>query len=272
MLLASSGAISHYGRIMVTSNEEIIAASPAENQAQPVRVLVVDDDPGIRELLRDMLEIEGYVVSEAVNGRQMFSALQKQPFDLVTLDLNLPGEDGLALAREMRAVRDVPIIIITAKDAEIDKVVGLEIGADDYITKPFSVREVLARVRAVLRRFRAPQTSPSTGDSGDQKLRFDGWVLNVPARELRNLAGEVRELTTAEFNMLRVFAERPARILSRDALMDALKGQDWTPVDRSIDALVSRLRKKIEKDPDHPSLIKTVRCVGYVFAASVASA
>lgn len=231
------------------------------------RILVVDDDPHIRALLRNLLEMEGYAVSEAANGEQMNLLLEKEPISLITLDLNLPGVAGLALAREVRAKRNVPIIMITAKADAVDRIVGLELGADDYITKPFNLREVLARVRAVLRRY---ETRPQAIRPGEhEKFAFPGGILDVTARELKTNAGQKTELTTAEFNLLELFLGRPARVLSRDAIMNALKGQEWAPLDRSIDALVGRLRKKIEPDPENPSLIKTVRGVGYVFAADV---
>jgi two-component system, OmpR family, response regulator len=236
----------------------------------PARILVVDDDPQVRTLLRNMLEIEGYAVSEAASGQQMRSLLETQPIRLVTLDLNLAGEDGLTLAREMRAKHDIPIIMITAKVGDIDRIIGLELGADDYITKPFNVREVLARVRAVLRRYEPlSRAQPPTGPSGHEKFAFSGWVFDITARELKTAGGQKTELTTAEFNLLELFVRRPARVLSRDAIMDIMKGQEWVPLDRSIDTLVGRLRKKIEPDPEHPSLIKTVRGVGYVLVADI---
>ena len=236
-------------------------------------ILVVDDDAQVRALLREVFEMEGFRVCETASGSQVVFLLDRECVDLITLDLKLGGEDGLALAREIRTKTDVPIIIISGKGAEVDRVVGLELGADDYITKPFSVREVLARVRAVLRRYNGPSCEESsTADHANEKFRFGGWILDMEARELKGLDGRAAELTTAEFSMLNVLVQRPTRVLSRDALMDALKGQEWTPLDRRIDALVSRLRKKIEPDPERPSLIKTVRGVGYVFAARVSRA
>ncbi len=210
------------------------------------------------------------MVSTAGGGAEMHGCLEKEAVNLITLDLNLGGEDGLALAREIRSKRDVPIIMITAKAGEIDRVVGLELGADDYIVKPFNLREVLARVRAVLRRYGPPAVIPvSNGPGNHECFRFGDWTLDVTSRELRPKSTTAVELTTAEFNLLELFVRRPARVLSRDTIMDLLKGQDWSPVDRSIDTLVGRLRKKIEPDSDAPSLIKTVRGVGYVFTADV---
>jgi DNA-binding response OmpR family regulator len=240
----------------------------------PARILVVDDDPQVRTLLQNLLENEGYAVSDAASGEQMRSVLATQPIRLVTLDLNLAGEDGLTLAREMRAKHDVPIIMITAKVGEIDRIIGLELGADDYITKPFNVREVLARVRAVLRRYQPSSRTraSSGGPSEHEKFAFSDWIFDLTARDLKSAAGQRTELTTAEFNLLELFVRRPSRVLSRDAIMDIMKGQEWAPLDRSIDTLVGRLRKKIEPDPEHPSLIKTVRGVGYVLVAEVSPA
>ena len=241
--------------------------------AVPARILVVDDEAQVRTLLRNLLEVEGYAVSEAASGHQMHSLLETQPVSLVTLDLNLAGEDGLALARETRAKHDIPIIMITAKAGDTDRIIGLELGADDYITKPFNVREVLARIRAVLRRYESPARAPvPIGPNEHEKFAFSDWVFDTTARELKNAGGQKTELTTAEFNLLELFVRRPARVLSRDAIMDIMKGQEWAPMDRSIDTLVARLRKKIESDPEHPSLIKTVRGVGYVLVAGVTRA
>lgn len=238
----------------------------------PISILVVDDEAEVRTLLRRCFELEGYQVSEAKDGTEMRAAMRAQAINLITLDLTLPGEDGLTLAREIRAANNVPIVMITGKDDPIDRVVGLELGADDYIAKPFHLREVLARVRAVLRRYE-PSTkvgAAATGATpGQRSLSFDRFHLRPEKRELTDTSGRTVELTTAEFNMLLMFAERPSRVLSRDNIMDLLKGHEWSPLDRSIDSLVARLRKKIEADSEHPRLIKTVRGIGYVFAADV---
>lgn len=236
-------------------------------------ILVVEDDPKVRLLLRRCFEGEGYLVTEAGSGEEAIQHLAACAFDLVTLDLNLPDGDGLAVGREIRARSEVPIIMVTGKGDTIDRVVGLELGADDYITKPFHLREVLARVRAVLRRSGSaarPDTQPPP--SGDDALAFEGWVLDVSKRELSSRAGAICELTTSEFDLLKVFVTHPNRALSRDQIMDLLRGHDWAPTDRSIDNLVVRLRRKIEPDPDSPKLIKTVRGVGYCFAVKVSSA
>lgn len=243
------------------------------SESPPRHVLVVDDEPQVQTLLCNLLEREGFAASRASTGAEMHGALERQPFSLVTLDLNLAGEDGLALAREIRAHHDVPIIMITAKDSDIDRVVGLELGADDYIVKPFNVREVLARVRAVLRRYEPPQSVKLAipgASTTHERFRVGGWMLDITARSLSGEDGGAIELTTAEFNLLELFVRRPARVLSRDTIMDLLKGHTWSPLDRSIDTLIGRLRKKIEPDAEAPTLIKTVRGVGYVLTADVA--
>jgi two-component system, OmpR family, response regulator len=234
------------------------------------QILVVDDEPEIRALLRKCFEREGFQVAEARDGAELRARLESRPASLITLDLTLGGEDGLVLAREIRARCNVPIIMITGKGDTIDRVVGLELGADDYITKPFQLREVVARVRAVLRRYNsAEQAAPGTAAAEHERYAFGDMVLDLTCRELSTAGSGAQELTTAEFNLLEIFVKRPNRVLSRDNIMDLLKGHEWSPVDRSIDALVGRLRKKVEPDADLPRLIKTVRGVGYVFTADV---
>lgn len=240
---------------------------PADDQQT---ILIVDDEPEVRALLRTGLENDGFSVLEAADGRQAVDLVERMPIDLITLDLKLGGEDGLKVARELRAARNVPIIMITGKGDAIDRVVGLELGADDYIPKPFLMREVVARVRAVLRRYTSaagPSTAPAPSEG--QRYGFDGWVVELMRREVRDPRGELRDLTTAEFNLLVLFVQKPGRVLSRDEIMDLLKGHDWNPMDRSIDALVARLRKKLEPESERPTLVKTVRGIGYVFAGAV---
>ena len=232
-----------------------------------VQILIVDDEAEVRALLRKCLEREGFRVVEAKDGAEMRASMERDAIGLITLDLTLGGEDGLDLAREVRARHNVPIVMITGKGDTIDRVVGLELGADDYIAKPFQLREVLARVRAVLRRY-DPTEAPAAAGSAHERYGFADMVLDVTGREL-GCSGGVQELTTAEFNLLEIFVKRPHRVLSRDNIMDLLKGHEWSPVDRSIDALVGRLRKKIEPDAEHPRLIKTVRGIGYAFTADV---
>src|SRR5215470_15998320 len=227
-------------------------------------ILIVDDEPKVRALLRRCLEGEGFAVSEAKDGAQMRICLQREAVSLITLDLNLGGENGLDLAREIRKEQNIPIIMLTGKGDAIDRVVGLEVGADDYLVKPFELRELVARIRAVLRR-----ATPAGGGAGTgQRYAFDRWVLHINQRCLKAANGEEQDLTTSEFNLLEAFVKRPQRVLSRDDIMDLLKGHDWSPIDRSIDNLVARLRKKVERDPEQPRLIKTVRGVGYTFAAA----
>jgi len=235
-------------------------------------ILVVDDEGPVRTLLRDCFELDGFRVSEAEDGSQLNARLAEGHVDLITLDVSLGGENGFDLARQVRATRNVPIIMITGKGDTIDRVVGLELGADDYIAKPFHVREVLARVRAVLRRNdganSGSETAAAAGLAGE-RYAFESWTLDIPRRELKPGNGPVQELTTAEFNLLEMFVKRPGRVLTRDTIMDLLKGHDWSPLDRSIDSLIVRVRRKIEQNSDTPKLIKTVRGVGYVFAADV---
>lgn len=234
-------------------------------------ILVVDDEEAVRTLLRECFETEGFRVSEAANGSELKAQLAAQPVDLITLDLQLGGESGLALASQIRTKTNIPIVMITGKGDTIDRVVGLEMGADDYIAKPFHLREVLARTRAVLRRYGEPRpaAAPAASAPANEALAFGNWILDIPGRVLQSVSGQEQALTTAEFNMLKMFASRPNRVLSRDNIMDLLKGHDWSPLDRSIDSLIVRLRRKIEADPASPKLIKTVRGIGYVFAAKV---
>ncbi len=237
-------------------------------------ILIVDDDEAVRRVLADCLVPEGFAVFEAATGADMLKELAARQIDLITLDLNLAGEDGLKLARDVRSRQNIPIVMITGKSDPIDKVVGLELGADDYIPKPFHMREVLARIRAVLRRYQ-PSTEP-TVDGGAKAsggcFTFEGRSLNLARREFKSAAGLVSDLTTTEFELLVIFLRAPGRVLSRDQIMDQLKGHDWSPLDRSIDSMVARLRRKIEPENETPKLIKSVRGVGYVFAGSVEAA
>jgi DNA-binding response OmpR family regulator len=236
----------------------------------PAHILVVDDEPQVRRLLRRCFEGEGYKVTEAGSSAEVIEHLKRASFDLVTLDLNLPDIDGLTLAREIRSSSPVPIIMVTGKGDTIDRVVGLELGADDYITKPFHLREVLARVRAVLRRSAAASGAAADAPAPDgDTLTFDGWELSPAKRELKKPCGTPCDLTTSEFDLLVLLANNANRVLSRDQIMDRLKGHDWTPYDRTIDNLIVRLRRKIEPDPERPTLIKTVRGVGYTLTADV---
>jgi two-component system phosphate regulon response regulator OmpR len=240
--------------------------------AKEHHILVVDDEARIRTMLRRYLEAENFKVSEAGDGAGLRRVIDSESVDLLLLDLMMPGEDGLSLARYVREHRSTPIIMLTGKDDLIDRVAGLEAGADDYVAKPFHLREVLARIRTVLRRVSsAPAASPPALSSASETalLAFQGWQLDLLRRELRKPDGAPIALTAAEFELLRVFATHPNRVLNRDQLMEQVKGREWVAFDRAIDTQVVRLRKKIETDPSHPMLIKTVRGAGYVFASAV---
>jgi two-component system OmpR family response regulator len=243
--------------------------------SEPLHVLVVDDEPRIRTMLRRYLVGEGLRVSDAADGAGMRGVLERDAIDLVLLDLMMPGEDGLALARCIRQRSEIPIIMLTGKSDLIDRVVGLEAGADDYIAKPFELREVLARIRTVMRRAAprpapaAPERTRATDIDANEILVFQGWRLDSIRRELKQTSGDLVPLTAGEFELLRVFANHPNRVLSRTQLMDLVKGREWAAYDRAVDTQVGRLRKKLEPDPSNPTLIKTVRGGGYVFATAV---
>ena len=234
-------------------------------------ILVVDDDREIRDLLSRYLVKQGFRVSTAADGRDMRESLRDQAIDLIVLDLMLPGDDGLALCREVRARSAMPVIMLTARGDDVDRIVGLEMGADDYVAKPFNPRELVARIRAVMRR-----AGESTGglaggrrDEAGGTLVFAGWRLDLERRELTNPDGVLVSLSAGEFGLLAAFAARPQRVLSRDQLLDLARGRDAQPFDRSIDVQVSRLRRKIEDDPREPHVIKTVRGGGYMFTPAV---
>ncbi|WP_260294858.1 response regulator [Sedimenticola hydrogenitrophicus] len=230
-------------------------------------ILVVDDDPEIRQLLQAYLEQNGYRVTAVGEGKAMNRVLEEQRIDLVVLDLMLPGADGLELCRNLRVKSRVPIIMLTARGDEMDRILGLEMGADDYLPKPFNPRELLARIKVVLRRSAAlPYDQP---ESPVRAIRFANWTLDPVARHLESSSGAVVPLSGAEYRLLKVFLEHPNRVLNRDQLLDLTQGRDADPFDRSIDVLVSRLRRRLEDDPKDPGIIKTVRGEGYVFAVQV---
>jgi two-component system OmpR family response regulator len=233
-------------------------------------ILIVDDDREIRDLLSRFLAKHGYRVSTAADGRAMHRALADAAVDLVILDVMLPGEDGLSLCRGLRAGSSVPIVMLTAVGEDVDRIVGLEMGADDYVAKPFNPRELLARIRAVLRR----TGGAGGGLSGSRQpeaavLAFAGWRLDLDRRELTSADGTLVPLSGGEFGLLAALALHPQRVLSRDQLLDLARGRGANAFDRSIDVQISRLRRKIEDDPRTPALIKTVRGGGYMFAAEV---
>jgi two-component system, OmpR family, response regulator len=230
-------------------------------------ILVVDDDAEIRSLLGDYLRKNGYKATAVADGKAMWTALSRGKVDLVVLDLMLPGEDGLSLCRKLRAESDTPVVMLTARGEEMDRIVGLEMGADDYLAKPFSPRELLARIKSVLRRTRSLPANLRADDA--RALRFAGWKLDVVARNLVSADGVVAPLSGAEFQLLRIFLGHPNRVLTRDQLTVLAKGHEAEPFDRSIDLQVSRLRHRLGDDPAEPRIIKTVRGYGYVLAVSV---
>ena len=230
-------------------------------------LLVVDDDPQLRQLLEEYLSGNGFRVSSARDGRAMWRMLESSRVDLVILDLMLPGDDGLVLCRNLRARSEVPIIMLTARGEETDRIVGLEMGADDYLPKPFNPRELLARIKVILRRVRVQgETTPL---SGLREVRFEGWTLDVTARHLIDPEGVVVSLSGGDYRLLELFLERPNRVLKRDLLIELLQGKEALPDDRAVDVQVSRLRRRLRDDAHDPRLIKTVRGEGYVFAAKV---
>lgn len=240
---------------------------------QSPRLLVVDDDPELRALLQDYLGSNGFTVDVAGHGEAMRESIEQNPPQLVILDLMLPGEDGLTLARELRRRSDVPILMLSARGEEVDRVIGLEVGADDYLSKPFGPRELLARIRALLRRASHPTDAviaPDVRPAGGV-VRFGPYVIDMPALRLLRDGHDIG-LSAAEFGLLRIMAEHPNRVLSRDQLMDWLKGYERDAFDRSIDVRVTRLRRKIETDPARPVYIRTIRGQGYLFSPSGATA
>ena len=246
-----------------------IAYGPAVDTS--AHILIVDDHREIRELVGRALTREGFRVTAVGDGKAMQRAIADAHIDLILLDLMLPGEDGLSLCRRVRADSEIPIIMLTAKGEEVDRVIGLEMGADDYLARPFGSRELIARIRAVLRRSHRPP-APSDPPPETPRYRFDRWVLNTDSRELQRDDGVTVPLSTGEYELLLALVERPQRVLSRDQLLDLARGRAAAAFDRSIDTQVSRLRKKLEHDPAEPRIIKTIWGGGYLFAATVSRA
>jgi two-component system OmpR family response regulator len=243
------------------ANDGIKAAMTA-----PTNILIVEDDREIGALLCERLQREGYAARWVRSGAEMDTALAQQRPDLLVLDLMLPGEDGLSICRRLRAAGNLPIVMVTARSDDVDRIIGLELGADDYLAKPFNPRELLARIRAVLRRC-APAAAAAGGEPRE-RLRFAGCEFDLSARRLTRDGADI-ELSAGDYDLLCAFVRHPQRVLSRDQLMDLTKGRSWEAFDRSIDVALLRLRRKIEADPAHPALIKTVRNGGYLFAATV---
>ncbi len=229
------------------------------------RILVVDDDPDLRDLLRDYLGKQDMDVRTVPDGDALRVALERDGCDLLILDVMLPGDDGLTLCREIRARSRLPILMLTARGDELDRIIGLEMGADDYLPKPFHPRELLARVRSILRR--APEHPD--GDGSVRALKFAGWTLDLGARHLVDDGGVVTPLSSGEFRMLNALAENPNRVLSRDQLMDVLAGRDAGPFDRTVDVMISRLRRRLGDDGREPRIIRTLRNEGYVLTGPV---
>ncbi len=227
------------------------------------RILVVDDDEKLRDLLTRYLGEQGFAVAGVGDGAEMDGYLAEHAADLVVLDLMLPGEDGLSIARRLRGEGDMPIIILSARGEEIDRIVGLEVGADDYLPKPFNPRELLARIRAIMRRSDQPNNA-ETGNASKKEYRFGDFTFNLESHCLMRDNRAV-DLTHGDLALLEVFISRPNRVMSRDALIEQLKGYDRSPYDRSIDVRVTRLRKKIEPQPEQPQYIRTVWGKGYMF-------
>ena len=230
-------------------------------------ILVVEDDRETRTLIAKYLRTNSCNVTTAADGREMDRMMADHRVDLVILDVMLPGEDGLSLCRKLRASSQLPIIMLTARGEDVDRILGLEMGADDYLAKPFNPRELLARINAVLRRQASALNASATPSA--TALNFAGWHIDFRLRELRNPGGARVAMTSAEFDLLRTFCERPGRVLSRDSLLDLTQGRNAGSFERSIDVLVSRIRRKIEADPQDALLIKTVRSGGYMFTPNV---
>ncbi|WP_022723227.1 response regulator [Rhodopseudomonas sp. B29] len=233
----------------------------------PPHILVVEDDRETRSLIAKYLRGNNCNVATAQDGREMTRQLAEQRVDLVVLDVMLPGEDGLTLCRKVRATSAMPIIMLTARGDDVDRILGLEMGADDYLPKPFNPRELLARIRSVLRRQNFAQTA--SGADGATAISFLGWKLDCRLRELRNPDGALVAMTSAEFDLLQALCQRAGRVLSREALLDLTHGRNTGSFERSIDVLISRIRRKIEPDPRNATIIKTVRSGGYTFTPEV---
>ncbi len=231
----------------------------------PPTIVLVEDDPALRTLTTRALQEHGYMVRPAASAPEMWLAMEAGPVDLVLLDIMLPGTDGIELCRKLRQQSNVPIIFVSARGSETDRVVGLELGADDYLAKPFGTRELTARIRAVLRRVDAPR---DTRDREQGLISFDGWTVNLPRRELRSPSGAVVDLTGAEFDLLTSLIDHAGRVIARERLIELSRTRMGDSTDRSVDVLVSRLRRKLSVD-DQPPPIVTVRGVGYMFNATV---
>ncbi len=238
----------------------------------PIQILIVDDDPVVREMLTEYLSGQGYQVLVADNGRVLRELLEEQAPHVVLLDIHMPGEDGLSLARYVRERFDIGIVMVSGAGETVDKIIGLEVGADDYVSKPFDPRELLARIKSVLRRYQRSATAaepvPAVTLPPNRQVAVGPCTLDLDARQLRGANGAEIPLTSAEFELLKIFAERPNRPLTRDQILNLTQNRDWDPFDRSIDIRIARLRRKIEPDAEQPQVIRTVRGVGYMYVPS----
>ena len=229
------------------------------------RVLIVEDDPAIREMVADYLGSQGYEVHQAESGADMREAIEGNLPDIVLLDIRLPGEDGLTLARYLRERYDVGIIMVTGADGVVDRVVGLEVGADDYVTKPFDPREMLARMKSVMRRLQVRESDKTAVRAGAERVPVGRCFLDVAAHRLLDVEGQEVPITSMEFDLLKVFTENPNKVLTRDQILNLTRNRDWEPFDRSIDIRIARLRRKVETNPGEPTAIRTIRGAGYMF-------
>ncbi len=230
----------------------------------PSHLLIVDDEAGVRESIEDYFTVHGFTVHMAANGAEMDEVMARAPVEVVLLDLRMPGEDGFTLCRRLREGHDVGVIMLTGSAETVDKVVGLEIGADDYVEKPFDIRELLARVKSLLRRLGDRPAAPRSPEP--EVVRLGTTALNLKSRLLTDQQGTPIALSAMEFDLLKVFIDHPNHLLTRDQLLDLAHNRDWDPYDRSIDVRINRLRKKIEPDPGTPTVIRTVRGAGYIFS------
>lgn len=238
------------------------------NDNNAPRILVVEDDFASRSLLVSYFEKEGYRVSESDNANDCLQIIESEQIDVILLDINLPGKDGLTLTRELRAISDIGIILVTSKGDEIDRIVGLELGADDYVTKPFNPRELLVRVKNLLWRVLQAGKKPSS-NAGEASKTFEGWTLDPHKRQLISPQDELHRLPEGEFRLLKALIGHAGRILSRDQLMDKIHDREWTPNDRSVDVLIGRLRRKLGDNPSDPHFILTAHGAGYMFAGEL---
>ena len=227
-------------------------------------IFVVDDEPAARDMVGDYLKLHGFKVTLCDGGASLRQAIAKDKPDLIVLDLNMPEEDGLSIVRDLKSKNNVPVIMLTATASPIDRVVGLELGADDYLAKPAELRELVARIRSVMRR--ASQAAAAPAGAAREKVRFGTKWLDLEARLLQDDDGVDHPLTTSEFNLLKAFADHPRRVLSRERLLDLANARDPDAFDRAIDVRITRIRRKVEPDPNHPRIIRTIRGAGYVFS------